>query len=77
MTKNDQHIDILTKIIQTVPIDSSNRAFILRMGSIDAMLFTLGKAGGLQILRYQGLAIVYYGFAIGCLGSEVLRLLQR
>jgi hypothetical protein len=29
-----------------------------------------GKPGIPHILRYQGLAVEYYGFALGCLGSE-------
>jgi len=35
-----------------------------------AMLFTLEttrKAGGLQILRYQGIAVGYYGFTLDAL----------
>ena len=35
-------------------------------------LLRYGKAGGLQILRCQGLAVVYYGFALGRLGSGAM-----
>jgi len=53
-----------------------------------AMFFTLwaplsattqhvGKAGGHQILRCWGLEVKYYDFALRCLDSEALRLLQR
>gem|GEM_PF-4586351 len=53
-------------------------SFVYSKDRIDfAMLFTLEttrKAGGLQILRCQGIAVAYYGFT---LDSVALRLLLR
>ena len=36
-----------------------------------------GRAGGFHLLRYQGLSIVHYGFALECLAYESLRLVQN
>jgi len=70
MAKSKKQYIIFEKIIRIVPIFSFNCRCILGMRSNDAMLFTLGKAGGLQILRYQGLAVADYGFALGCLAPK-------
>jgi len=37
------------------------------MGSILPCFFPFGKAGGLQILRCQGIAVGYYGFTLDAL----------
>jgi hypothetical protein len=47
------------------------------MESFFAMLFTQGKAGGLQILRCCGFEVKNYDFTLKRLDSEALRLLQR
>ena len=80
MAKNDEQFDIMTKIVQSVPIINFNLGAFQGWGLLLPCYLLFEKAGGLQILRYPasaGLAIADYGFALGCLGSEALRLLQR
>ncbi len=36
-----------------------------------------GRAEGSHLLRYYGLAIVHYGFALKCLAYESLQLVQN
>jgi hypothetical protein len=47
---------------------SSNKHLVdLRIGPLMPSFLPCGKAGGLQILRCQGLAVIYYGCALGAL----------
>ena len=77
MAKNDEQLDIISKIVQSVPIINFNLGAFQGWGLLLPCYLLFEKAGGLQILRYQGFAVADYGFALGCLGSEALRLLQR
>jgi hypothetical protein len=57
----------MANIVKSAIIRGYLQLCIQRIGSILPCFSPYGKAGGLQILRCQGIALAYYGFTIDAL----------
>jgi hypothetical protein len=52
----------MAKIAKNAIVRGYLHLHVRRIGSILPSCLPYGKPGGLQILRYQGIAVAYYGF---------------